>query len=382
MKRHVLFLTSWNPKPGFPTLGIFVRRHAEAAAIANQVSFFETEYSFSNDQIEIETYVSNGVEYYKLVLPWKKAALRPYYYVKGYLKAFKMLRESKGLPDLIHTNVIFPIGLFARFLKARYKIPYVITEHWTGYISTNGSYHNVWRPTFTKLVTNKASALLPVNSELMHAMQGLGLDGNYHIVQNVVSENFFIPIEAKQKSPIRILHVSAMDGYQKNIKGIVRAFARASTKRDDLILVMVGNNPSRDEFIQLSKELKIDQKIEWKGILKGDDLVMEYAKAHVFLLFSLFENYPCVVSEAWATGIKVISTPVGALESITDQKLIEHVGVSDEKALEIALVNLNTDLSEEQRKYIQEFALNEFSVNKIGKQLDAIYESVIQNHVS
>ena len=38
-----------------------------------------------------------------------------------------------NLPDLVHVQVALKAGLIALYLKWKYRIPYVLTEHWSGY---------------------------------------------------------------------------------------------------------------------------------------------------------------------------------------------------------------------------------------------------------
>src|SRR5699024_10527666 len=74
----------------------------------------------------------------------------------AYLKKNKYLEAlKKGYQyinsdfDLVHLNVAFPAGMFARWLKRKYKTPYVITEHWTGYLDVKETYRKL--PPFIKL---------------------------------------------------------------------------------------------------------------------------------------------------------------------------------------------------------------------------------------
>ena len=50
------------------------------------------------------------------------------------------LRREEWMPDVVQLNVIQKQGLLALWLKRRYKIPYIIVEHWSGYLPESGQF--------------------------------------------------------------------------------------------------------------------------------------------------------------------------------------------------------------------------------------------------
>ena len=56
------------------------------------------------------------------------------------LVQWMLLRREWGLPDVVQLNVIQKQGALALWLKRRYGIPYVIIEHWSGYLPESGMY--------------------------------------------------------------------------------------------------------------------------------------------------------------------------------------------------------------------------------------------------
>jgi len=47
-----------------------------------------------------------------------------------------------GTPDVIHVNVNPPIGLIFYLRLGLRKIPYIFTEHWSGYFPSSGQYRH------------------------------------------------------------------------------------------------------------------------------------------------------------------------------------------------------------------------------------------------
>ncbi|MEJ7684378.1 MAG: glycosyltransferase [Segetibacter sp.] len=58
-------------------------------------------------------------------------------YCYSILKIFRELITSfiknNGTPNLVHVHVAMWVGIVALWLKRENGIPYIVTEHWTGY---------------------------------------------------------------------------------------------------------------------------------------------------------------------------------------------------------------------------------------------------------
>ena len=101
---NVLFLTPWYPSEKDAMAGLFVQKHVEAVR------------ALGVDVRVIDATTWSGI--------WR---------------AWRALQREGWMPDVVQLNVIQKQGLLALYLKRRYQIPYVIIEHWTGYLPENMS---------------------------------------------------------------------------------------------------------------------------------------------------------------------------------------------------------------------------------------------------
>ncbi|MCH8331111.1 MAG: glycosyltransferase, partial [Bacteroidetes bacterium] len=192
----VLFLSSWYPSRINPQLGNFVQRHAKAASIDNDVAVLHVcaDPSISNTYEVVE---SNDDGIHTVIVYYKKSSgfKRLTRYFKAYRSGLERIRSSFGKIDLIHVNVLFPVGVIALWFKWLYKIPYVVTEHWTGYLQEDGHYSSssFLRKMMTQKVVSGSSMILPVTNNLATAMQSLGLNAKYQVITNVVNTDLFKP---------------------------------------------------------------------------------------------------------------------------------------------------------------------------------------------
>ena len=44
-----------------------------------------------------------------------------------------MIVKENGFPEIVHVHVAMKAGLLALWLKSKFNIPFVVTEHWSGY---------------------------------------------------------------------------------------------------------------------------------------------------------------------------------------------------------------------------------------------------------
>jgi glycosyltransferase involved in cell wall biosynthesis len=95
------------------------------------------------------------------------------------------------------------------------------------------------------------------------------------------------------------------------------------------------------------------------------------------VLFSNFENLPCVIVEAFASGVPVLSTAVGGIAEILSPERGILIQQGDENAL---LQGMNTLLDHSQdydREAIRDYAIKTFAAQNIGQQIFEEYEKVV-----
>jgi glycosyltransferase involved in cell wall biosynthesis len=99
--------------------------------------------------------------------------------------------------------------------------------------------------------------------------------------------------------------------------------------------------------------------------------------SHYLLMFSNYENLPCVIVEAMACGLGIISTRVGGIsEHInSDRGLLIGPGNEDELYSAIEHTCLQPDLFN--RESLRQYAVQHFSKKAIAAQFDSIYREAL-----
>jgi glycosyltransferase involved in cell wall biosynthesis len=97
----------------------------------------------------------------------------------------------------------------------------------------------------------------------------------------------------------------------KNVGGLIEAFARSGLTATEAELHVAGSGPLKGELRALAARLEVP--VHFAGYTAPADLPAQYAAADVFVLPSLFEPFGVVVREAVAAGLPVVCSPtIGA----------------------------------------------------------------------
>ena len=228
-KYKILTICSWYPNVLKPTLGNFVQKHAEVIATQNEtiaLAIFPDEHL---DKHKISDEIRGNLRELVVYYPKKTKGIKFVRLFKNFLahrKAFKLayqrVKDQFGKPDLVHLNIVFPLGIWALWLKWRYRIPYVITEHSSGFhVSSEHAYPK--RILFLcKIILKRARFILPVSHNLKENLQRLAPKVKYEIICNVVDEQLFSVGTNAIGNPKRLIHISTGVDEIKNLSGMIR----------------------------------------------------------------------------------------------------------------------------------------------------------------
>ncbi len=376
----ILFVSSWYPSRVNETLGNFVQKHAEAASLFEDVVVlhvcFDEKMKGKPTTIKIskdEPLKSVIIYVDKFSNPWKRFRE----YLSNYRYGLHLVTHLYGAPDLIHVNVVFPVGLLFVFLKAYRKIPYVITEHWAGYLPEYPAKLSFWKKLLLRKVFKRSAAVLPVSDDLREALQGLGFKGNYTVVPNVVDTKVFHLGPKAPKDVVNILHVSSLDNNQKNMSGILRVMRRLHALRQDFVLHVVSDG-NQKPFVDHARGLGLDAgAVKFHGGKSTKEVAAMMMKSDFLLLFSNYENLPCVILEGFACGLPVVATDVGGISEHVNQQQGRLVKATDEQALFDAVLFMIDHYQDFDREMLHAYAEEHFSYAQVGKQISEVYRGVL-----
>lgn len=145
------------------------------------------------------------------------------------------------------------------------------------------------------------------------------------------------------RSGRNLISVSRLSS-EKNIEGLLRAFAMARDKLDGRKLFLYGDGPQQKELEKIALDLQIEKDVVFAGNVK--DFTVQKDNASVFVLNTLSEGMPNALIEAMLAGYACICTdcPVGAPRWLSDnERRVKLVPVKDDYALSQAMLDVALD---------------------------------------
>ena len=346
----VLFLTPWYPYEQDSMLGLFVQKHADAVRAQG---------------VDVRVIFSQG--WWDTWHQWRT------------------LRREGWMPDVVQLNVIQKQGVLALWLKHRFHIPYIIVEHWSGYLPENGQFKllPIFKRSIYIHIAQKASMILTVSNRHAEAMRECGIkNARWGRIDNVVDDFFFEPsdrsLQPQSSDKKTLLHISCFDERAKNVKGLLRAAKMLSEKRQDWKLVLVGTGVDYEEVRTYAEILEFPAGLlEWTGELTPKEVAEWMHTSDAFVLSSRYETYGVVLAEAAAASLPILSTPVGIAEDVADlivpQEIAQNKPGRFAEYIECILWNSGI------RNHLD--FTNRFSAEAIGKELLKIYDSCLHCNI-
>ena len=203
------------------------------------------------------------------------------------------------------------------------------------------------------------------------------MKGRFKVVPNVVDLALFHPrLGPRPDGPYRFLHVSTLADAHKNVSGMLRALHKARQEHSGMHLHILGDGDA-SPHIALASELGLHPRaVTFEGMSSPGTVAQRMRESDALVLPSNHENLPCVMLEAFATGIPVLATDVGGIpEHLAPERGI-MIRRGDMQALEAGMLALATGGHVTDAKAIHGYA-QRFGVEQVALDFEAAYGSMI-----
>lgn len=381
--KYILVLPSWYPSRVDAFHGDFIQRHVQAISIFRKQYIIYVVKDLSlieKEKTEIITHdnYTEEITYYRPIVTGigvaDKIISHSHYLrlVKKYVKAF--IKKS-GKPGLVHVHVALKAGIIAKWMNKKWQIPYIISEHWTGYLKhteSNIYQANSWYKNQLNAVLSQASAVTAVSVLLGRALTKFNNKVIPVRIPNVVDTTIFFRDLKIHKPPV-FLHASTMN-YQKNIEDILAAMAIVKETSPAARLHLYGPLPASVKA--LINELQLQECVLWKGEVNQDALASAMRTATALILYSRYETFGCVIIEALATSLPVIVSDIPVFhELVADNENGLIVPLHDTRSLASAMSTaLNKNFN------IQDHSMDEYNYNNVGKKFEQLYKALVKDN--
>ena len=318
-----------------------------------------------------------------------------YPYLPDFFKSMEDFRFHEGIEyDLIHSHYWLS-GRLGSWVQELWNIPHLVMLHTLGEVKNRTG---VGRPepeirvaAEKELVETCHRIIAPTDREKNSLVRYYSVsEQKIGVVPCGVNLDLFRP-QPKQaarkqlgfaRDDIILLNV----GRFEPLKGIDRLLEAMIHVRDHrrLRLIIVGgdgNQAPESQFLrQKAANLGIEDEVIFAGRIEQKYLPLYYSSADVLVMASHYESFGLVGLEALACGRPVVSTPVGAMETLIRQSQAGQV-VSDTlprslaKGIQSIIRNSALPQADEIRK-----AVLAYSWSNVAAAILKEYETAIRHH--
>jgi glycosyltransferase involved in cell wall biosynthesis len=160
----------------------------------------------------------------------------------------------------------------------------------------------------TPFVLRKVDSLVTVTQELKEFYEKR-YKVKINVIEDQISDIFFTSVVRtipRDSEVIKLLTVGYWDGFngRKRQDILIKSFAEITKSNPKLHLTLVGlNSDNIEQLRNISEELSLKEKIEFKGYLGETELLEEFKRNHIYVTATTYEGFYRQIIEAFATGM-------------------------------------------------------------------------------
>lgn len=369
---NVLFLTFTYPTPESPASGVYVKEHARAAARHANVAVVHLDRGGSRYAIEDV----HGEEFPTVRVRYPRTKLAYPLHFIGAIAATRRLRRRGFVPDVIHAHV-FLAALPPIFLRPFFRRPVVVTEHWSVFLPEDPASLSPPMLRIARAALARAAFVLPVSSALQRGMEALGIRARFRVVPNAVDVSLFAPSDrSHENGDLHLLFVGLLYP-AKGVDTLLDAVALVRDRRGGVQLDIVGDGPERANYERRAADLGLSDVVRFVGRQPKDDVAERMRAADVFVLTSRYDNNPCALIEAQATGLPAVATRVGGIPEILEagDGLLAEPG--DPESIANRIVEALDGARAFDNAAIARRARDRYGMDAVGDQLGDVYADAV-----
>ncbi len=244
-------------------------------------------------------------------------------WVKAYVTHIRDYINQYGAPELIHAHTYLG-AMVAEELQKDFTIPYIVTEHYTGWM--DGSIRKHHRELGAEAL-NGAKKVLAVSKSLKDAIQPW-INQEIEVSPNFIDIEIFKPDASEKSEDLEILGVGDLIP-RKQWDHLIKAYASIHQDIRNSKLTIIGEGPLRGELEGLIRILKMESRIHLVGRKSKCEVAHAMQQASLLVHTSHTETFGLIYLEALACGLPVISYDNGGVNEFRDIEGIRILGSSN-----------------------------------------------------
>ena len=317
------------------------------------------------------------------------------------IKAVNMIKKMNL--DVIHSNVEFTVGIFARVVSEQLSIPLVHTYHtnwedYTHYITKNKKIlDDICKKLLKYLVVffedkTVTELIVPSNKIYNLFKDKYKFTKNIHIIQTGIETSKFYKEKFNQKDinslkkklgikkkDFVVMTVSRL-AKEKSVDRIINNHKELVKKYSNMKLLIVGDGPDIDKLKDEAKILGVSDSVIFTGKVPLSDIPIYYQLGNVFVTASKSETQGLTVVEAISSSLPIVAVKDDSFVNSVIEDFNGFVFTDDEKYIN-SISKLYEDKDLYNRLSNQSRLLSEdFSSEYFALKVLKVYETAIENY--
>lgn len=291
--------------------------------------------------------------------------LKIVFFLSGYIKFLLFLPTTK----IVHIHIALGTSAFRK--KFFFYLAYYLRKKTILHFHTPGNAKEppIDLPIILKIF-NKANAVIVLSDGWKDLVIKYCPKAKVYTVPNPAP-----PIKKIDKNKMDwILFMGTLD-YRKGFLDLLKAFSLIHKDFPEWKLIFAGNGMI-EKGRTVAEELKITNKVEFKGWVKGKQKAYLFKMSSIFCLPSYAEGFPVSILEALSYGLPIVCSPVGGIKDFLNEE-IDFISCSPgnckDIAMKLSLLMKNKKLQFKMARNSLKIANDKFSMEEISKQMSNIY---------
>ncbi len=296
-------------------------------------------------------------------------------------------------PDIIHSQCEFFSFQFASRISRITGAPIVHTYHtlyeqYVSYLVPSRRLGRTLVRVLSRKRLKKVSTVVAPTQKVENALQGYGLNNPISIVPSGISlEQHHQRLSREERQRRRqalgirddqqvMLNLGRL-GTEKNLGELVELFAKALERDENMVFLIVGDGPAREDLEKQAKRLGIADKVIFTGMVEPSEVQKYYQLGDVFVSASTSETQGLTYIEAAANGLPLLCRQDDCLADVLKEGENGYEYSSAQEFLDaIDTLMAHPEVREAASRRSQEIA-ESFDKQSFGDAIESLYESVL-----
>jgi L-malate glycosyltransferase len=190
---------------------------------------------------------------------------------------------------------------------------------------------------------------------------------------NQIRQQYKIPADAIVVGTVAVFR------FQKRLKEWIDVFQAALVQHPNLVGVMVGDGPLREELVKHIHRLKLESKFIMPGL--QTEVRPWYSAMDIFMMTSVFEGLPIALLEAMSMECAVVTTDAGGIKEVITHEvngLMKAVDQYMDLSDDVIALSQNQEQRQSLASAGRQRVMKAFGMTIMVKELEKLYSNQLQ----